>query len=86
MVPWYRPEGKLYTLEDPPSSSTSNEVQQELNTPDLIRGIRNPDNLEVLNRLLLIIYILTQIKGTVSLYLLVQDFYLYLYNQVRKDR
>ncbi len=48
-----QPEGKVFTLEETSSSSSSNEIRSfediELNSPDLIRGVRNPDNnLEVI--------------------------------------
>jgi hypothetical protein len=38
----------VYTLEES-SSSSSNEIRslEEANSPDLVRGVRNPDNLEV---------------------------------------
>ena len=45
-----QPEGKVFTLED--TASGNNEIrslEEELgvNSPDLVRGVRNPDNLEV---------------------------------------
>ncbi len=48
-----QPEGKVFTLEE---TSSSNEIRSfediELNSPDLVRGVRNPDNnLEVIRRL-----------------------------------
>jgi hypothetical protein len=52
-----QPEGKIFTLEETSSSSSSsNEIRSfediELNSPDLVRGVRNPDNnLEVIRRL-----------------------------------
>ncbi len=51
-----QPEGKVFTLEETSSSSSSNEIRSfediDLNSPDLVRGVRNPDNnLEVIQRL-----------------------------------
>jgi hypothetical protein len=52
-----QPEGKVFTLEEASGSSAidaadNNEIRSledlvGLNSPDLVRGVRNPDNLEV---------------------------------------